>query len=449
MLCAGFLCLCVILGGGTRQGSPIDGALQLLSIPLLLWALWRLDWDELLPAAHWLLIGCGLLLAWLLLQCLPLPPVLWSGLPGRAALAEELSLTGMAESWRPISLDWQASIRAVLALLPPLALLLAVLGLSYRQRVGLLRLLVLLAVLAALLGLLQLSLGKETALRWHEITNPSSAVGPFANRNHQAAMLAGGIPFAVALALSAAAGNGGRHVVKLMLGVLAAAILIIGLAMTHSRAGVLVGCVAMLGAALLFWLWKRRADETHTAMARTWLVGGALLVVVFVVQYALFGLIQRFDKDPLDDQRWEIATTTLQGIDQLGWPGAGAGTFPTLYDTFEKPETRSGTYVNRAHNDWLEWWLEGGYPLLVLLVAGLVLLGLLTWEIWRTPVRGALWQRACTISLWGLLLHSLFDYPLRTTAMAAVAAVLVACLVSELSDGSGRRPRIRQRSRQA
>ena len=38
----------------------------------------------------------------------------------------------------------------------------------------------------------------------------------------------------------------------------------------------------------------------------------------------------------------------------------------------------------------------------------------------------AVWQRAAAIGLWLILLHSLSDYPLRTTAIACVAAVLLA-----------------------
>ena len=40
--------------------------------------------------------------------------------------------------------------------------------------------------------------------------------------------------------------------------------------------------------------------------------------------------------------------------------GAGLGTFVPVYAMFEKPEQVSLFYVNRAHNDVLELWLETG-----------------------------------------------------------------------------------------
>ena len=67
--------------------------------------------------------------------------------------------------------------------------------------------------------------------------------------------------------------------------------------------------------------------------------------------------------------------------------GSGLGTFVPVYAMFEKPEDASPTYVNHAHNDILEVWLETG-------VLGLVLMGLfVVWlvrrsvEIWRSAPR--------------------------------------------------------------
>ena len=48
--------------------------------------------------------------------------------------------------------------------------------------------------------------------------------------------------------------------------------------------------------------------------------------------------------------------------------GAGLGTFVPVYAMFEKPEKLSLFYVNRAHNDVLELWLETGVLGLILMV---------------------------------------------------------------------------------
>ena len=48
--------------------------------------------------------------------------------------------------------------------------------------------------------------------------------------------------------------------------------------------------------------------------------------------------------------------------------GSGLGTFVPVYAMFEKPEDAQDTYVNRAHNEILEIWLETGMLGLALIV---------------------------------------------------------------------------------
>jgi O-antigen ligase len=103
--------------------------------------------------------------------------------------------------------------------------------------------------------------------------------------------------------------------------------------------------------------------------------------------------------------------------------------------------------VIHAHNDYLEWALEGGMPA-VLLVAGF-----LWW--WAAAARAA-WsdqgdnlRRAATIASAAVLCHSAFDYPLRTTAIAAIFAFCVALMTtayrpsvaSDVRDGAAVRPK--------
>ena len=84
---------------------------------------------------------------------------------------------------------------------------------------------------------------------------------------------------------------------------------------------------------------------------------------------------------------------------------------------------RVSVYINRAHNDWAEWWLEGGVPLALLLLLGLVLLLWRSVAAWRHGGEAAIWRRAAIVGIWLVLLHSLSDYPLRTTALAGVERV--------------------------
>src|SRR5690606_4034235 len=73
-------------------------------------------------SAHPLAIGILAAIAALpLLQLIPLPPGLWTALPGRSEPALALELAGIAPGWTPLSLVPERTWRSFLALLPPAA----------------------------------------------------------------------------------------------------------------------------------------------------------------------------------------------------------------------------------------------------------------------------------------------------------------------------------------
>ena len=105
----------------------------------------------------------------------------------------------------------------------------------------------------------------------------------------------------------------------------------------------------------------------------------------------------------------------------------------------ERLEVLDPTSPNRAHNDFLELAIEGGLPaLIVLLAIGAVLV--------RAALHGLRQGSAAqqvqvlfgcgALSL--LCLHSLVDYPLRSMALAALAAVAAGMLFPAQEPGLGR-----------
>lgn len=118
--------------------------------------------------------------------------------------------------------------------------------------------------------------------------------------------------------------------------------------------------------------------------------------------------------------------------------GSGVGTFVAAYPSFERPQdTIANVYANRAHNDWLEAWLESGIVGIVLIAAFLIWFVLRSRRIWaRNPddVRAidALLASAPTIVIPLILIHSAVDYPLRTDAIMAVFAFCCAMMVEPL-----------------
>src|SRR5262249_20283622 len=253
--CGALLVACLTLGGGTSAGFLSDVVLQLLAIPVLLVCLLRL-WDLPPSARHARreLLFCVAVVLVPLLQLVPLPPQLWTALPNRQLLAGTFELLERDLPWMPISVLPRATWLSALSLLPPLALFLGTLLLGYRERRLLCILFLGIGILSVFVGLSQVAQGRQSVLRFFEITNESEAVGFFANRNHFAALLYALTIFAAVWVIEAAAGvsaERGRLGTAWIAGVAASLVVLVvllaGQAMARSRAGLVLTIVALFG----------------------------------------------------------------------------------------------------------------------------------------------------------------------------------------------------------
>jgi O-antigen ligase len=119
------------------------------------------------------------------------------------------------------------------------------------------------------------------------------------------------------------------------------------------------------------------------------------------------------------------------------------GSFDPVYRSYEPVETLRASYFNQAHNDYLEIWLEAGWPGVALVIATFVWWGRRSWSAWRAgshPDRDL--QRAASVALLLIAAHSAGDYPLRTETMAVVFALCCVILegaAKELSPARARR----------
>lgn len=441
---AGMLSLSVVLGGGTRSGFLSDALLQLMAIPPLLIAvsglaaLARSDPKAFRRIRPSLLFGASVVLV-PLLQLIPLPPAIWTALPGHAPLADALAAGGVSAGWMPISVLSNATMLSALSLLPPLALFCCAVLLDPGDRRLLCLVFVALAVLSAFLGLLQVSQGPSSPLRFFAITNASEAVGFFANRNHFAALLYAALPFAAVFALDAGSmvqpGRGrlsvdARSVVPLTVSLLGFVILIAAEAVARSRAGMALTMTCLLGIGALAFVDRRRAlDRTPVRL----ILAALAVAMVLVLQFGLFRILQTFAADPLDDSRLQFLRNTVAAAEAYMPFGSGMGTFVPVYQMFEKPADVFPQYINHAHDDLAELWLETGMLGIAMLGAFLFWFVLRAAKLWRAaPSAGrdidrAL-ARAATLAIALVLAHSLLDYPLRTAAMMAVVALAGALL---------------------
>lgn len=390
-LTAILLALSVVLGGG--QGGLGDTFLQLLATGLIGFVLVRPKAGVSLasPSAATLLV--------LLVLSVPLAQLTWAGIGAERAL-------------------W--------FLLPGVAIYLSTLGLSTQAQRVLLGVFLLLALLSLVLGLAQLADGRDSALRFYANTNRGDAVGFFANRNHLAALLLMAMPLSLAAVAYLFAERAAGKPIGILWPAAAfgmATVLILGIALTRSRAGMALGMLGLvLCLPMVMSLRRGRGIKRVFAL----LVAAALLLTV---QFALFGILQRLQADPLGDQRWQIARITAEAARHAGPLGSGLGTFRDVFQSLDT-EAPGSAIVNHAHDDYLELWLEAGWVFIVALAGTVVVLAWRSVRVWRSrePVR-AIWAKAASVSVLLLLLHSLVDYPLRTSANLAVAGLFLGVLM--------------------
>lgn len=423
----------VVIGGGARQGRWSDAFVQLLSLaPLVVLAFGatRYDWRNADRFAITVLSAVVLLP---LVQLIPLPPSLWTALPGRETFALAYAAAGMDVPWMPISLDPAATWRSWLGLLPAVTVFMTCLVLDYRERRKLSLLLIGLGMGTVLLGLAQMAQGPESALRLYPFTNATSSVGFFANRNHHATLLTILIPLVAAWAVGSVGDRRGNRLFAVAVCLIVFAVLILGVAMAGSRAGVALASLAAIGSFFLIPASGRRlSGYAFIALAAAAAVG-----VILAVNFAFIRILGRFEADILADLRFTIAEVTASAVWTYFPFGSGFGTFEEIYRIFEPTEALLSAYVNHAHNDWLESVLEGGILSIAVMVAFVVWFAGRSYRAWRAPaidgqtVDGAL-ARAATIALLLLLLFSLVEYPLRTTTLSVIFAWLAALVIEPL-----------------
>jgi O-antigen ligase len=451
--CVVVLVACLLLGGGTRAGFLSDAVLQLAAIPLLLMAMGRLADPGARGNARWPLRFCLALALVPALQLVPLPPGVWTALPNRAELADTLRLLNPDLPWMPASLSPRATWLSLLSLLPPLTVFLGTLLLSYRQRRALSLVLLAVGLVSVFLGLAQVAEGPASNLRFFEVTNPTEAVGFFANRNHFAAFLCTLTMLAAAWAVEASAPPAPlapergpfetRRIVPVVAGFTVLVILVAAQAIARSRAGLGLTIVALMGGIGLA-LCDRRNAAAGVTPSRL-LIAATALAVVFAAQFTLYRLLERFEDDPLKDSRVTLARVTSEAA-RLYMPlGSGVGTFVPVYAMHERPEDAPlDAYANRAHNDVLELWLEGGVVGLGLGAAFLGWLAVRSLQVWRRTASGReidlSLMRAATVLIALIVVHSLVDYPLRTGAMTAIMAFACGLLVAPAPGGDGHEP---------
>lgn len=429
-----FVVLVALMGGGSRSDIQSLLILRPASVLFATYAAMLITADELRRVRAPLLI-VGAIMAIALFQLIPLPAGLWSVLDNREAVSRISAVLGTDDITRPISLDPNRTWNAFFALFVPLAAigLYAIQTPDYRRKASLA--LVGVAGASAVVALLQ-AFGAD-ALYFYRITNSEVSVGLFANRNHQAIFL-----LWLMLAVSfVAQSKTQRQSARTLLGVAVGLILVLVplLILTGSRAG-LVLCAPVL--AVSIWLLMR-----SPAVSRVISKGGrkakmivAGLFVAIAAQIALTFVvlassgrstaISRMLSNDLDDElRFNFLDIYQRMVVDFMPFGAGLGSFESIFRRYEPATSLTTRYMNQAHNEFAQIAMEGGAPMVVVLLAALTYLIVALYKLWRKPEgrgRTSAIYYGSTILLWSAA--SVVDYPLRTPLAAMIIAVLTAQL---------------------
>lgn len=421
-----YIFLCLLLGGSAAQGAWPNAVLQLFAVLLIASAALSHKAAPQSGAGRQLLLLAAFTVSVILLHLVPLPPEVWTLMPGSDWLESGFAALGYAQPWRPLSVTPHQTLQAAYALLPPLAVIAAILRLGTSNERMIAGAIVVGAMANICLAVLQLGSGGR--LDWtylYSITN-TGAVGFFANRNHMASLLVAAIPFSAALFASRAAGISAASKIIGTAGVAggAFALLLIGLLLNSSMAAIALSIPTIAFSAFLLPVGTRWRNFLVPA--------AALAAAISVVMLASPVRSELLKSDGAAiHSRAEIWDATTSLIARSFPIGTGLSSFPQVYASEENPRMVDRTYVNHAHNDYLELVLELG------LAGFLLLLAFLAWwtrqviRIWRTR-SSSHFAKAATIASAAILVHSIVDYPLR---MTAIAALFGACLALLLPSG--------------
>jgi O-antigen ligase len=214
---------------------------------------------------------------------------------------------------------------------------------------------------------------------------PDFVLGPFVYRNQYAAFLEMILPIALWQAL-----RGQQPLANFAM----AAAMFASVIASGTRAGSLLMGAEVLVVLLVAW-WR---GERFGAVARGLAVFGAM-AVLFAGIAGWQVLRQRMQESNALEGRRDLLRSSLAMLRDRPGMGFGLGNWPRAYPKYALFD--DGTYVNQAHNDWMQWAVEGGVPFLLMLL----------WLV-------AMVLPAAVGSLWGIGLlsvwvHCLVEYPLQ------------------------------------
>ena len=310
--------------------------------------------------------------------------------------------------------------------LPPLALIL-VIGtvMSAREFRLALWALIWVVILLTILGLMQIS-GGLSNLHFYKITNLNSAVGFFSNANHYGVYLLMTIPIVAFLANYSRNNSYGRQNGPFALCVVAIIAALLGVGISGSLGSYLL--IIPIFAAILFLSSSTKSKKQIFLTGIIISLIGGLLFDMFVWNGLQSELTEKFTS--IDKTTRQNMFDNTFEIGKMFFPfGSGPGSFPEAYRLVEGVTRKT---IPHAQNDYIEIFAEFGFLGIMGIFCGLFWVLRLNFQnFFKMNSRGSI-SNYMLIAVSTVMLHSLFDYSLRTIAVIEVTALKTSVKYSQV-----------------
>ncbi len=394
-----------------------------------------------------------------LVQIIPLPSWLVGSLSPARLLDPSAAARNGKELWTTISIYPNDTALALVKFLAYLcAFVLAAYLFDSRKRKSLIiRTLVFLGTFEAGYGVFQYLTGSHKIFTFTKVYDVSQATGTYINRNHFAGLLELTFPFVIASLFYSyqtwselretrgsnrsareSSSSGFEPAFYFFLLV----ILFLGVVFSHSRVGILGSVLTIVFLGLL--LQVRTGQKIWTLGV----VGLLACVFGYAVWIGLDPVLARFDQIQAPgytrtERRLSLWKDEVRLVKDWPLVGTGLGTFRESFLRYQTALVES--YVDHAHNDYLEFACDTGVLGSALLFAPILYLFFrMVLSFFNDPRR---YRRSVTLGCIGstaaLLFHSLADFNLQIPANALIFAVVlgigykVACLERREESPSG------------
>jgi O-antigen ligase len=420
-----WLSLIFFLGGRAIPQQFLMAALACCATLLILAASWRLRFGFPTRLSFFVFLLGLLAFALACAQLIPLPAHVFSALPGRETLSSLLIDVGVAEVPRPMSLSPHGTADAILGSLPAFACFMCAVSLQRSDFPAVGLSISLTAIVCAFLALLQRSAPADSWLHFFGYENQKVVAGTFENRNFLATQMVVAIPFLAAFAMSLRSMFDVRDWLVVVFAIVYGVVVLAGLAVSGSRAGIVLAMASVALTVILVFRHSQSQRGTRVGFA------GLPLIIVgsffILAQASMVGILRLSNQDALGDYRNVIYQITTSAIRTYFPLGSGFGSFVPVYKIHETADALRPSFVNAAHNDWLQVALEGGLPAILIIAAIMVASLFALFRIVTLPSNVATngYFRASAVAVFLLAAHGLVDYPMR---MVSLFAFLAFCL---------------------